>query len=460
MELSREQIQRTKEGHDTALLRPLLSADGDARTLLAILEGLGRLPPEFDSSWLMPLTQHPSDSIRLAAVKNVAKLKNAALLEPLAQQARSETNTLVRRELVSAIGRMRRREAIPILREMLGDPDAKVILQAVRALLCLREEPEAQEALRPLAEHPNELVRAAVRRPARPQVQKGRRTVESPDFLKNLLVRGDARAILRHVPDESVHLTFTSPPYYNARDYALYRSYEDYLDFLTEAFREVHRITKEGRFFVLNTSPVLIPRMSRAHASTRYLIPFDLHPRITQLGFEFIEDIVWLKPDPSAKNRNGGFFQHRKPLGYKANSVVEYVLVYRKKTDKLIDWNIKQYDPETVEASKVLGDYERTNLWKIAPSSDPLHPAVFPMELAARVIQFYSYRGDLVLDPFAGVGTVGQAARSLDRYFFLTEREETYARKAVSKLQEECRCRDFPFSFLESEEFVARHLST
>ena len=64
-----------------------------------------------------------------------------------------------------------------------------------------------------------------------------------------------------------------------------------------------------------------------------------------------------MKPGPIAKNRNGGFFQHRKPLGYKANSVSEYVIVYRKKTDKLIDWNMKQYPDEVVNQSKDKGDY-------------------------------------------------------------------------------------------------------
>ena len=88
------------------------------------------------------------------------------------------------------------------------------------------------------------------------------------------------------------------------------------------------------------------------------------------------------KPDYAAKNRNGGFFQHRKPLGYKANSVTESVMVYRKKTDKLIDWNIRQYDDETVDASRVMGDYEKTNLWPINPATDKVHPAVFPPELA------------------------------------------------------------------------------
>jgi HEAT repeat protein len=82
----------------------LQSHNGD-KEILFVLEQLGKLPPEFDASLLLPLVQHPNDDIRLAAVKNVGKLKDASLLEPLTHIVRRETNTLVRREMVSAIGR-------------------------------------------------------------------------------------------------------------------------------------------------------------------------------------------------------------------------------------------------------------------------------------------------------------------------------------------------------------------
>ena len=94
---------------------------------------------------------------------------------------------------------------------------------------------------------------------------------------------------------------------------------------------QIHRATKTGRFFVLNTSPVIVPRISRQHSSRRYPIPFDIHPLLIKMGWEFIDDIVWEKPEASVKNRNGGFFQHRKPLAYKPNTCTEYLMVYRKK---------------------------------------------------------------------------------------------------------------------------------
>ncbi len=136
------------------------------------------------------------------------------------------------------------------------------------------------------------------------------------------------------------------------------------------------------------------------------------------MGWEFIDDIVWEKPEYSVKNRIGGFQQHRKPLAYKPNSVTEYLMVYRKKTDKLIDWNIRQYDLKTVENSKVKDGFETTNVWKICPKSDKIHSAIFPTDLCKRVIEYYSFEGDLIFDPFGGSGTLGRTAKSLNRKFF------------------------------------------
>ena len=267
-----------------------------------------------------------------------------------------------------------------------------------------------------------------------PSNKKTFKHTEFPAFLKNKVVLGDVQEIIKYIPDESVHLTFTSPPYYNARDYSIYQSYEEYLKFLERVFKEVHRITKEGRFFVLNTSPIIIPRVSRQYSSRRYPIPYDIHPLLVRMGWEFIDDIVWIKPEASVKNRNAGFLQHRKPLAYKPNARTEMVMVYRKETDKLIDWNIKQYDRKTVEESKVIGNYETSNVWEIDPVFDKIHSAVFPLELCKRVIKFYSFKGDLVFDPFAGSGTLGKAALMLGRYFFLTEKDPKYFERIKENL--------------------------
>jgi DNA modification methylase len=136
-----------------------------------------------------------------------------------------------------------------------------------------------------------------------------------------------------------------------------------------------------------------------------------------------------MKPEASVKNRNGGFMQHRKPLGYKPNAVTEYLMVYRKQSNQLIDWNMRQYDEGTIEASKVTGQYESSNVWKIDPTFDKVHSAVFPSSLCERVIQYYSFAGDLVYDPFGGSGTMGRVAKRWNRYFLLTEQNPDYIQR-------------------------------
>ncbi len=402
----------------------------DSGTIIFILENIGYLPKNFNADFLVELTRHEHQQVRLLAIKNIGKLKGQITTSELLKMFEKESNTTVRREIVSCIGRMRDANNKEVLYKILADKDPKIVCQAIRALLVFDKDKEVEAHLRPLINHPNEIVRTVIYKEFFAD-EKPKTTATFPhhdtyEFVKNVVVNGDVLDVLKYIPNESIHLTFTSPPYYNARDYSIYPSYEDYLLFLEEVFKETHRITKEGRFLIVNTSPIIIPRISRAHSSKRYPIPFDLHPYLVKNGWEFIDDIIWLKPEYSVKNRIGGFMQHRKPLMYKPNAVTEYLMVYRKQTDKLIDWNIRNYNSEIMQDSIVAEDYERTNVWKIDPCFDKVHSAVFPAELCKRVIQYYSFKNDVVFDPFAGSGTVGRVAKSLGRKFFLTEQNETY----------------------------------
>ena len=406
------------------------------KNLIASLESLGYLPKNFEGEFLFDLIEHKNPKIRLLAAKNIAKLNQTQSLEPLWTAFRKEQNTATKREIVSAIGRLRQPQNKPFLFEVLQDEDPKVVCQAIRGLLHYENDILVERKLKPLLNHQNEVVRNFIYKEffaEKTQKDSEMPHAETYDFLKNVVVNADVLEALKNVPDESVHLTFTSPPYYNARDYSIYPSYDAYLEFLSEVFKATHRITKEGRFLIVNTSPIIIPRVSRSHSSKRYPIPFDLHGFLVKNGWNFIDDIIWQKPDYSVKNRIGGFMQTRKPLSYKPNSVTEYLMVYRKETTRLLDWNIRSYPNQTVEESKVTGEYERTNVWKIDPKFDKVHTAVFPVELCKRVIQYYSYKGDLVFDPFAGSGTVGRTAKSLGRNFFLTEKETEYFEYMKSK---------------------------
>ena len=248
--------------------------------------------------------------------------------------------------------------------------------------------------------------------------------------LRNTVGLGDCVALMEEMPSESVDLVFTSPPYFNARpEYSEYEQYEQYLFKMRQVINRAHGVLSEGRFFVMNTSPVLIRRASRSESSKRIAVPFDLHRIFIEEGYDFIDDLVWMKPEGAgwATGRGRRFAADRNPLQYKAVPVTEYVLVYRKRTDKLIDWHIRNHpDQEVVQASKISDGYEKTNVWKINPAIGSKHPAAFPLELAQKVISYYSFKKDVVLDPFAGSGTVGAAASGLGRRFVLFDTNPEY----------------------------------
>jgi len=248
--------------------------------------------------------------------------------------------------------------------------------------------------------------------------------------LRNVIALGDSEEILQDLPANSVNLVFTSPPYFNARpEYNDYIDYEEYLLKIRKIIHQVHRVLADGRFFVMNVSPVLIRRSNRNKSSKRIAVPFDMHRLFIEEQYDFIDDIIWEKPAGAgwATGRGRRFAADRNPLQYKSVPVTEYVLVYRKKTDKLIDWNIRAHPkPDLVKQSKIADDYEKTNIWRITPTYDKRHPAIFPLELAEKVISYYSFKEDIVLDPFAGIGTTGKAAVKLGRRFVLIEKERQY----------------------------------
>lgn len=256
--------------------------------------------------------------------------------------------------------------------------------------------------------------------------------------LPNTVINGKAELALTTLPDESVDLIFTSPPYYNARrQYSEYDSYDDYLLLMRRVIRECRRVLMDGKFFVINSSHVLLPRNSRSESSSRIPVPFDLNQIFMEEGFEFVDDIIWQKPEGAgwASGRGRRFSADRNPMQYKAVPVTEYVMVYRKKPCILIDHYIRDNpNQEIVKKSKIMDGYEKTNVWYISPARDHRHPAIFPDELAEKVIRYYSFVNDVVLDPFGGIGTTARIAKKLNRRYCLIELSTEYIEHALKDL--------------------------
>lgn len=250
------------------------------------------------------------------------------------------------------------------------------------------------------------------------------------------IINEDCLSGLKKIEEPCVDLTWTSPPYYNAKAYSEWPTYKDYLEFLKNVFLEIFRITKEGRMCVVNLSPVIVARESRSHESKRLAIPFHFFTIMEEMGWKYIDDIVWVKPEGAAINRNGGFFQHRKPVAYKPNLVSETILVFQKPANFLIDKIVRSYDKETLEKSLVNEEYERSNVWLINPETKSKHLAPYPEKLSDNIVKYYSFYGDLVLDPFLGSGTTLVSCKKLGRNGLGYEIHEEYVKMSEKRLKE------------------------
>jgi hypothetical protein len=200
--LTKQQIDKLKEQTPEKLIE-LLRQARDNREILSILKNLGHLPKNIDGALFLPFLESKNSEVRFWAVKNIAKLTKLEFLPQLAQIVESDRDSMVRREAVSAIGRLRDRTAIPFLLKFLEDRDPKVVLQAIRGLLIFNYNPLVKEQLRGLLNHPNETIQSTIMKEfgiESPTSNNGHPPAPhptSPAFMRNAVVLGDVQDILK-----------------------------------------------------------------------------------------------------------------------------------------------------------------------------------------------------------------------------------------------------------------------
>jgi modification methylase len=248
--------------------------------------------------------------------------------------------------------------------------------------------------------------------------------------------------------DESVALTVTSPPYWNAIDYDLhaqdthqyyrtrayaqgYKDYAGYLEWLQGIFSEVLRVTKPGGFCAVVIGTVLLD-------GRLFAVPFDFLARLAASGWLFHQDIIWHKCTAGVK-RAGISIQRPYPGYYYPNIMNEYILVFRKEGPRIfMGRSLDEKKQAEFPINRLFTLDIANNIWHIAPippgSLD--HPAPFPEELPYRLINLYSYPGELVLDPFVGSGQTLKVAKALGRRFAGYEIIRQYAEMASRRLDE------------------------
>lgn len=367
--------------------------------------------------------------ISLNEIKKRGLQKDENNLDYLIELFKQDLEPDIKREIVSSIGRQKNNKKIYqfIHQEAFKKHYMEVIYQMFRTCLYKAKEDKNFANLRDelLAHYDNEVMQKMFDFYNFKQNKKQKQKETIKQITKPSLLIGDNRLSLSKIQNNQINLIFTSPPYYNARLYSDYTSYKAYLKAMQESLKQCYRILEDGRFIIINVSPVITKRVGREFESIRYPIHFDFHQILVESGFYFIDEILWIKPEYSVPNRVAGYLQTKMPLSYKPNCISESLMVYRKNSPFLLDKNIKNYD----KSLKNDDELDSTNCWYISPKADKNHPAVFPEELCKRVLKYYSFKGDVVCDPFAGSGTFGRVARSMGRIPLLCEANEKYAEK-------------------------------
>ena len=361
----------------------------------------------------------------VAQIKNLGLVRSAENLQTLLKLYDEVTDIEVKREIVSSIGRQRDDKIIFdfISANVFNCGFMELVYQMYRTCLYKgRICAEFQKLGDEIKNYFDNEVLNKMREYFDYRQSREKKSLRVIKYDKPILLRGNNVETLSKIDENSVQLIFTSPPYYNAKIYSDYHSYQDYLSDMFETLKACHRVLEDGRFIIVNVSPVISKRPGREFESTRYPIHFDFHDLLTRAGFYFVDEIQWIKPESSVKNRNGGYQQTHMPLGYKPNCINESIMVYRKSASFLLDKNISMYDKSLANDD----DFDSSNCWYIAPVSNKNHPAVFPKELCRRILKYYSFKGDVVLDPFAGSGTFGEVASEMGRTPILCEQNENY----------------------------------
>lgn len=234
---------------------------------------------------------------------------------------------------------------------------------------------------------------------------------------KHLIINGDSRAMIE-VPDNSVHLIITSPPYWQLKDYGtknqigFHDNYENYINNLNLVWKECHRILHNGCRLCINIGD----QFARSVYYGRYkVIPIreEIIKFCENIGFDYMGAVIWQKVTTS--NSTGGGVQMGS-YPYPRNGILkldyEFILIFKKFGES------PKPTKEQKELSKLTAEEWNsffTGHWNFSGVRQSGHIAMFPEELPKRLIKMFSFVGETVLDPFLGSGTTSLVAKKLNR---------------------------------------------
>jgi len=274
------------------------------------------------------------------------------------------------------------------------------------------------------------------------------------DYLNKIFFK-DSRK-MTELPDNSVYLIVTSPPYFNIKDYSLdgyqenktsekirgqigdIANYKKYIEEMLKVWKECERVLKPNGKMIVNTPlmPMLKKNLNTHFNRHIFNINSDIENSILNNTGLFLLDIyIWNRTNPSKKLMFGSYPY---PRNYYAQNTIEFITVYVK------DGPSENALPKDIKEKSKLTEKEwvrfTKQIWNIpVPNKNDLafgkHSAIMPEEIVRRCVRLFTYIGDTVLDPFAGSGTTLKVAKELKRNYVGYEISKSYERVIKLKLQ-------------------------
>lgn len=246
-----------------------------------------------------------------------------------------------------------------------------------------------------------------------------------PTDLLNTIVLGSAED-MSMIPDNSLHLMITSPPYNVSKEYDEDLSLQEYLEMLRKVFTETYRVLVNGGRACINV----------ANLGRKPYIPLSdyISQMMIEIGFNMRGEIIWNKAaSASPSTAWGSWMSASNPI---LRDVHEYILVFskgdykreRKKQEKELKQNTINKE-DFMEWTKSIWTFNAESARRVG------HPAPFPIDLPYRLIQLYSFTTDIVLDPFMGSGTTAIAALKSNRNYVGFEISEEYIELAKQRVK-------------------------
>ena len=227
---------------------------------------------------------------------------------------------------------------------------------------------------------------------------------------------------MEELENNCVSLTVTSPPYNIGKDSDLDLTDEEYWNLMEKVFKETYRVTESGGRVVVNV----------ANLGRKPYIPFSKYftELLINIGFIMRGEIIWQKSKGANANFAwGSWLSASNPV---IRDIHEYCLVFSKDSLKKSTKGESSLEKEEFMESTL-------SIWNINPARAKKigHPAPFPIELPQKFINLYTFKDDLILDPFLGSGTTAIAAKNLERNFVGYEIEKEYIEIANNRLKTE-----------------------